>query len=70
MACAGAIAAAVTGLVLASSEPITIGTDAPFPEYTHVDAAGTITGFEKDLMDEVCSGRSCAATGNWRTSTS
>lgn len=54
MACAGAIAAAVTGLVLASSEPITIGTDAPFPEYTHVDAAGTITGFEKDLMDEVC----------------
>ena len=29
MSCTGAIAAAVTGLVLASSEPITIGTDAP-----------------------------------------
>lgn len=54
MSCTGAIAAAVTGLVLVSSEPVTIGTDAPFPEYTYVDAAGTITGFERDLMDEVC----------------
>jgi polar amino acid transport system substrate-binding protein len=54
MPCLGAIATAVTGLVLASSQPITIGTDAPFPEYTYVDDAGTITGFEKDLMDEVC----------------
>lgn len=54
MPCLGAIAAAVTGLVLISSEPITIGTDAPFPEYTYVDAAGVITGYERDLMDEVC----------------
>jgi ABC-type amino acid transport substrate-binding protein len=54
MACVGAIAAAVTGLVLVSSEPVLIGTDAPFPAYTYVDAAGTITGFERDLMDEVC----------------
>ena len=54
MSCVGAIAAAVTGLVLASSEPITIGTDAPFPEYTFVDDAGTITGFERDLMDQIC----------------
>lgn len=54
MSCVGAIAGAVTGLVLASSEPITIGTDAPFPEYTYVDAAGTITGYERDLMDQVC----------------
>lgn len=54
MACVGAIAAAVTGLVLASSEPITIGTDAPFPEYTYVDASGVVTGFERDLMDQIC----------------
>lgn len=54
MACLGAIAAAATGLVLASFEPITIGTEAPFPEYTYVDDSGAITGFEKDLMDEVC----------------
>jgi len=54
MPCVGALAAAVTWLVLASSGPITIGTDAPFPEYTHVDASGVITGYERDLMDEVC----------------
>jgi ABC-type amino acid transport substrate-binding protein len=55
MSCVGAIAGAVAGLVLASSEPITIGTDAPFPQYTYVDASGAITGFDRDLMDEVCS---------------
>lgn len=54
MSCVGAIAAAVTGLVLAASEPVVIGTDAPFPEYTYVDAAGVITGFERDLMDQIC----------------
>ena len=54
MPCAGAIALAVTGLVLAASEPVVIGTDAPFPEYTYVDEAGEITGFERDVMDEVC----------------
>ncbi len=54
MSCIGAIAAAVTGLVLASSEPISIGTDAPFPEYTFLDDKGVVTGFERDLMDEVC----------------
>jgi polar amino acid transport system substrate-binding protein len=54
MVCAGTIAGLVTGLVLAASEPVVIGTDAPFPSYTFVDAAGEITGFERDLMDEVC----------------
>jgi polar amino acid transport system substrate-binding protein len=54
MACAGAIASALTGLVLAASEPVVIGTDAPFPAYTYVDAAGEITGFERDVMDQVC----------------
>jgi polar amino acid transport system substrate-binding protein len=55
MSCIGVIAAAVTGLVLIASEPVTIGTDAPFPEYTYVDADGVITGYERDLMNEVCS---------------
>jgi polar amino acid transport system substrate-binding protein len=55
MACAGAIAFALTGLVLAASEPVVIGTDAPFPSYTYVDDAGVITGFERDVMDQVCS---------------
>jgi polar amino acid transport system substrate-binding protein len=55
MSCIGAIASFLTGLVLASSEPVVIGTDAPFPQYTDVDATGEITGFERDVMDEVCS---------------
>lgn len=54
MTCAGAIAGLVTGLVLAAGKTVIIGTDAPFPPYTYVDAADVITGFERDLMDEVC----------------
>lgn len=63
MSCVGAIASVMTGLILASSEPIVIGTDAPFPAYTYVDDTGEITGFERDIMDQVCS-RS-ALTCNW-----
>jgi polar amino acid transport system substrate-binding protein len=54
MPCVGTVAGLMTGLILAASEPVVVATDAPFPAYTYVDAAGTITGFERDLMDEVC----------------
>lgn len=54
MACAGAIAGIGFGLILAASEPVVIGTEAPFPGYVNVDAAGVVTGFERDVMDEVC----------------
>ena len=54
MACVGAIASALAGLVLATAEPVVIGTDAPFPQYTFVDEAGVITGFERDVMDQIC----------------
>jgi polar amino acid transport system substrate-binding protein len=54
VACIGTVAGLVTGLVLAASEPVVIATDAPFPAYTYLDADGTITGFERDLMDEIC----------------
>lgn len=54
MVCAGTIAGLATGLILAASEPVVVGTDAPFPAYTFLDANGVITGFERDLMDEVC----------------
>lgn len=54
MPCIGTVAGLMAGLVLASSEPVVIATDAPFPAYTYMDEAGTITGFERDLMDEVC----------------
>lgn len=54
MPCLGPVAGVMAGLVLAASEPVVIATDAPFPAYTYVDDQGTITGFERDLMDEVC----------------
>ena len=54
MSCLGAISALVTGLTLASSEPVIVATDAPFPAYTYVDSAGGITGYERDVMDQVC----------------
>jgi polar amino acid transport system substrate-binding protein len=54
MTCAGTIAGAMAGLVLASSEPVVIGTEAPFPAYTYVDEAGVISGFERDVMDQIC----------------
>ncbi len=58
MVCAGFIAGAVAGVVLAGyggvSAPVLIGTDAPFPAYTYLDDAGVITGFERDVMDQVC----------------
>jgi polar amino acid transport system substrate-binding protein len=54
MSCAGAIAGLMTGLILASSEPVVIGTEAPFPAYTYIDEAGVISGFERDIMDEIC----------------
>ncbi len=61
MVCAGTIAGLVSGVILAASEPVVVGTDAPFPSYTYVDASGVITGFERDLMDQVCarSGLDC-----------
>jgi polar amino acid transport system substrate-binding protein len=63
MACTGAIASTIAGLFLASAEPVVIGTDAPFPQYTYVDAAGVITGFERDVMDQVCT--RAALTCEW-----
>jgi polar amino acid transport system substrate-binding protein len=54
MACAGVIAAAGLALTLASAEPVKFATEAPFPPYTLINAAGEIYGFERDLGDEVC----------------
>lgn len=54
MSCAGTIAGVVAGLVLASAEPVVVGTDAPFPAYTYLEADGSVSGFERDVMDQVC----------------
>ena len=62
MACAGTIAGAVAGLVLAASGPVVVGTDAPFPAYTYLEPDGTVSGFERDVMDEVCTRAALACT--------
>lgn len=54
MTCTGTIAGLVAGFFLANAEPVVIGTEAPFPAYTYLDADGTITGHDRDLMDDLC----------------
>ena len=63
MSCVGTISALVTGLTLANAEPVIVATDAPFPAYTYIDEAGTITGYERDVMDQVCA--RAALTCTW-----
>ena len=62
MTCAGTIAGMMTGLVLASSQPVVIGTEAPFPAYTYVDESGVISGFERDIMDHICQRQALSCT--------
>ena len=54
MACTGTIAAMGLALTLASNEPVRFATEAPFPPYSYVDDLGQISGFERDVADEVC----------------
>ncbi len=54
MGCVGAIVSVVTGLVLASSEPVVIGTEAPFPAYLYLADDGTLSGHDIDMMQEIC----------------
>jgi len=54
MGCVGAIVSVLTGLVLAASEPVVIGTEAPFPAYLYLAEDGTITGHDRDMMDDIC----------------
>lgn len=54
MGCIGAVAAGLAALTLAGTEPLVIGTEAPFPPWTYIDAQGRITGFDRDLGDALC----------------
>ncbi len=63
MVCSATIAAAATALTLVSGEVTVIGTEAPFPPYTYLDDAGVITGFDRDVGDEVC--RRAGLTCEW-----
>jgi polar amino acid transport system substrate-binding protein len=62
MSCIGTISALATGLTLANSEPVIVATDAPFPSYTYIDDAGTITGYERDVMDQICARAALSCT--------
>lgn len=53
MACGG-LTAAIAMLHLASGGPTVIGTEVPFYPFTQLDAAGEITGLDRDIADEVC----------------
>ena len=50
----GAISALPFVLTLAAAGPVVIGTEAPFPPYTYVDAAGRISGVDHDIGTEIC----------------
>jgi polar amino acid transport system substrate-binding protein len=63
MTCFAIISALASGLLLADAKPVVIGTDAPFPAYTYLDEAGTISGYERDVMDQVCA--RAALTCTW-----
>ena len=63
MTCVGAIAGALSALVLAGAEPVVIATTVPHPPYAVLDAAGEITGFDRDVGDEVC--RRAALSCDW-----
>jgi len=63
MGCVGAIVSVVTGLVLASSEPVVIGTEAPFPAYLYLADDGTLSGHDIDMMQEICA--RAALTCTW-----
>ncbi|MDQ2065746.1 transporter substrate-binding domain-containing protein [Xinfangfangia sp. CPCC 101601] len=56
MGCFATVAALGASLFLAAGgdQRLTIGTEAPFPPYIMTDASGALTGFEYQLMQEIC----------------
>jgi polar amino acid transport system substrate-binding protein len=61
--CLGAIAGMTSALVLATGDPVVIGTSVPHPPYGQMDAQGNIVGFDRDIGDEVC--RRAALRCDW-----
>ncbi|MEZ5796831.1 MAG: transporter substrate-binding domain-containing protein [Paracoccaceae bacterium] len=56
MGCFATVSALGAALVLAAAgdDPLTIGTEAPFPPYVIVQADGSLSGFDHDLATELC----------------
>jgi ABC-type amino acid transport substrate-binding protein len=57
MVCFATVAALGATLTLAAAgdEVLTIGTEAPFPPYVVLEASGELSGFDHQLMQEICS---------------
>src|SRR5438105_8362748 len=58
VACAWLLAC---GVSFAQVKPLVIGTDGAYPPYNSTTPAGTLVGFEVDLVNDLCKriGRSC-----------
>jgi polar amino acid transport system substrate-binding protein len=56
MACFATVATLGAALTLAAAgdDRVTIGTEAPFPPYVVLDDTGALSGFDHQLMQEVC----------------
>ena len=56
MACIATVATLGAALTLAAAgdEVVTIGTEAPFPPYVVVEETGELSGFDHQLMQEIC----------------
>lgn len=56
MACLATVSALGAALVLAAAgdDRLTIGTEAPFPPYVMLTETGALTGFEHEVMTEIC----------------
>lgn len=56
MGCFASVSAlgAVLTLAAAGEDPVTIGTDAPFPPYVMLAEGGGLEGYEYELMQEIC----------------
>ena len=52
--CGPALAENPTPVSTAARQPMTIGTEPGFAPYVFLDASGQITGFDRDIGDELC----------------
>ncbi|MEO8531034.1 MAG: transporter substrate-binding domain-containing protein [Deltaproteobacteria bacterium] len=54
MGCPGALSAMLVAYQVASPVPVTIATEGDYPPYVTVSETGDISGFEKEVADDVC----------------
>lgn len=52
--CPSAVTASLISLSLTAAEPVVIATEGEFHNYIFVSEGGDITGFDRDIADEIC----------------